>query len=48
MPSAQVEALEDVAEGNAVELGGPAPAGKTSAAHAAQVVALAPGMTVNP
>ena len=45
MLTALAEALEDETEADAVELGGQAPAWKTSAARAAQVVALAPPAT---
>ena len=45
VPSALVEALEDASEDNAVELGDDTPAGKTPAARAVHVVALAPPAT---
>ena len=43
--SVRVEALDDETTDDADELGGLAPAGKTPAAHAVQVAALAPPAT---
>ena len=45
MSFALVDALDDASVNLNVELGGHKPAGKTSAAHAVQVAALAPPAT---
>ena len=45
VPTALAEALEDDSDTDAVDLGARTPAGKTSAARAEHVVALAPPAT---